>query len=291
MRVIATQTALDHTCSTTVPASIEDLDASARMFAAANRSINTKKAYTSDWRDFAAWAERYGYESMPADPAVVALYITDLDARLKPSTISRRLAVISVAHRQAGQPIPTSRDDLRAISTGTRRTLGFAQREVAPLSMGDVTSMVAHLPDTLIGRRDRALLLAGFAGALRRSELVAIDVDDLEPREEGLALILHRSKTDQEGKGRQVALPCAHDHHTCPVRAIAAWREDAGIDDGALFRTVDRHDRVGEHQLRPGAVNLIVKTAASGAGARSATAHCSPVPHRLLYTAGSADLG
>lgn len=253
---------LDNTRPTTVPAAIEDLVASARTFAAANRATSTKRAYMSDWRDFAAWTDRHGYQSMPADPAVVALYITDLASRLKPSTITRRLAAISVAHKQAGHPTPTSHNDVRAISTGIRRTLGSAQREAAPLSVGDLRSMLAHLPDTLIGQRDRALLLTGFAGALRRSELVAIHVGDLQPREEGLAITLHRSKTDQEGAGRQVALPYGHDHHTCPVRAIAAWREAAGIETGPLFRAVDRHGRLGDEQLRPGAVNLIVKTAA-----------------------------
>lgn len=227
--------------------------------------MNTKKAYTSDWRDFTAWAERHGYESMPADPAVVALYITDLASRLKPSTISRRLAAISVAHKRAGHPTPTGHADVRALSTGIRRTLGSAQREASPLSMGDLRATLAHLPDTLIGRRDRALLLTGFVGALRRSELVAIDVDDLQQRDEGFVLTLHRSKTDQEGVGRQVALPYGHDHHTCPVRAIGAWRDAAGIEDGALFRAVDRHGRVGGEQLHPGSVNLIVKAAVAGA--------------------------
>ena len=116
----------------------------------------------------------------------------------------------------------------------------------------------------MTGARDRALLLTGFAGALRRSELVSIDVDDLQQRDEGIVIMLHRSKTDQEGAGRRVALPYGHDHHTCPVTAIAEWQRAAGIAGGGLFRTIDRHSRVGD-ALRPGAVNLIVKRAAVSA--------------------------
>lgn len=240
---------------------MEDLVASARTFAAASRSSSTKRAYATDWRDFEAWATARGFDSLPAAPAVVALYITDLAARLKPSTISRRLAAISVAHQQAGHPSPTSHEEVRAITTGIRRTLGTAPREAAPLSLGDLRSMLAHLPDTVLGTRDRALLLVGFAGAFRRSELVGINISDLQRREEGIVVTVRRSKTDQEGEGRRVALPIGRDHHTCPVTAVETWCSEAGITDGPLLRSIDRHGRMGG-RLTPGAVNLIVKSAA-----------------------------
>lgn len=243
------------------PESIEDLISSARAFAEASRSENTKRAYASDWRDFSAWTTARGFDPLPADPAVVALYVTDLASRLKPSTISRRLAAISVVHQQAGHPSPTAHEDVRAITTGIRRTLGTAPREAAPLSLGDLRSMLAHLPDTLTGCRDRALLLVGFAGAFRRSELVAIEIDDLQTRDEGTVVSVRRSKTDQEGEGRRVALPYGRERHTCPVTAIDEWRERAAITTGRLFRSVDRHGRIGE-ALTPGAVNSIVKSAA-----------------------------
>ena len=241
---------------------MEELVDSARSFAANTRSANTKKAYASDWSHFTTWAHAHGFESLPAEPAIVALYITALAATRKPSTITRRLAAISVVHQQAGHPTPTNHHDVRAISTGIRRTLGTAQREATPLSLGDLRAMLAHLPDNTIGVRDRAVLLTGFAGALRRSELVAINIEDLQPREEGLVLSVHRSKTDQEGAGRRVAIPYGHDRHTCPVRAIAAWRETSHVDDGPLFRSIDRHGNVANERLSAGAISLIVKTTA-----------------------------
>ncbi len=124
--------------------------------------------------------------------------------------------------------------------------------------------MLAHLPDTMIGTRDRALLLVGFAGAFRRSELVAIDIADLQSREEGIVVTVRRSKTDQEAAGRHVALPLGRAHHSCPVRAIDVWRRAVGISEGPLFWSIDRHGRVGG-RLTPAAVNLIVKSAARGA--------------------------
>lgn len=245
-------------------ASVEDLVVAARSFASASRSNSTKRAYASDWRDFERWASVRNFDPLPADPAVVALYITDLASRLKPSTITRRLASISVVHQQAGYPSPTRDEEVRSISTGIRRTLGTAQREAAPLSLGDLRAMLAHLPDTVRGARDRALLVVGFAGAFRRSELVALDVGDLDRREEGVLASVRRSKTDQEGGGRQVALPYGKDRHTCPVTALDAWMVAAELHEGPLFVAVDRHGHLGG-RLTPASVNLIVKDAAQRA--------------------------
>jgi integrase len=149
---------------------------------------------------------------------------------------------------------------------GVRQTLGTAVDEAAPATIAQIRQMVYSLPDTTIGRRDRAVLLVGFAGALRRSELVAIDIDDLERRDEGIAVLLRRSKTDQEAQGRRVALPFGHDPQTCPVRALDAWLEVAHIDEGAVFRSVDRHGNVGARGLSDQSVALIVKRAAQRAG-------------------------
>lgn len=148
--------------------------------------------------------------------------------------------------------------------------MGTAQREASPLSLGDLRTILVHLPDNISGLRDRALLLTGFAGALRRSELVGIDVEHLQHRPEGLLLTVQRSKTDQEGAGRYIALPHGRDRHTCPVRATEAWIEAANLEAGALFRTVDRHGNVGK-RLQSGAVSLIVKSCAE-------RAHLDPVP-------------
>jgi len=132
--------------------------------------------------------------------------------------------------------------------------------------LGELRQMIAHLPDDLSGVRDRALLLVGFAGALRRSELVAINVDDLEPRDEGRLIRIRRSKTDQEATGRSIALPIGHDRHTCPVVALDQWLHAADVIDGPVFRPVDRHGRAQDRRLSGQSVTLVLQRAARRAG-------------------------
>jgi integrase len=126
--------------------------------------------------------------------------------------------------------------------------------------------MVASLPDSLIGRRDACLLLLGFAMAARRSELVALTVEDLTATADGLVVTIRRSKTDQEGQGRQTGVPYGSNQMTCPIRATQTWLEASGIETGPLFRSVDRHGRLGNSALSDKAVALIVKRAAERAG-------------------------
>ncbi len=197
---------------------------------------------------------------------MVALYLTERADTLAVSTLERRMAAISVRHQEHGLDPPTHNPEVRAVLTGIRRTKGAATRQVSPASIGEIRRMVAHLPGTTIGVRDKALLLVGFAGALRRSELVALNVGDLKDRDEGIRVTLRRSKTDQERKGRKVALPYGHDPQTCPVTAMRAWLERAGIEQGAVFRSVDRHGNISAARLSDRAVANVVKRAAEGAG-------------------------
>jgi site-specific recombinase XerD len=241
------------------------LASGAQDYATAARRPATLKAYESDWRHFDEWCERHGVPSMPAYPDVVAKYVTDLASTMKSSTITRRLASISIAHQAVGFPSPTHDIAVRTVARGVRRTLGTATREAAPLLIGDLRRVIAHLPDTLAGTRDRALLLVGWAGALRRSELVALDAEDLTTRDEGLVATIRRSKTDPEGAGRSVALPHGHDPHTCPVRALHGWQTAAGITSGPIFRPINRHGQVGPQRLTAQSVTDILRRAAHSA--------------------------
>ena len=197
---------------------------------------------------------------------MVALYLTERAETLAPSTLNRRMAAISVRHQDHGLDSPTHNPEVRAVLTGIRRTTGTAQRQVTPASIGEVSRRVAQLPDTTVGTRDKAVRLVGFAGALRRSELVALSVGDLKGRDEGIRVTLRRSKTDQERKGREVALPYGSDPQTCPVTALRGWLDHAAITRGPIFRSVDRHGNVSTARLSDRAVANIVKRAAEGAG-------------------------
>ena len=149
---------------------------------------------------------------------------------------------------------------------GIKRMKGTAQHGKKPFLTPDLRHIIAELPQDLRGLRDRALLLAGFAGGFRRSELAALQVEDLETSPDGLIVRLGRSKTDQEGQGRPVALPYGSDPQTCPVRALRAWLEQASISAGPLFRAVDRHGLVSSAALHADSVAYLVKRAAGRAG-------------------------
>jgi integrase len=152
------------------------------------------------------------------------------------------------------------------VLAGIRRAKGTAPDAKAPVLIGDLRAMVAALPAGLLGARDRALLLIGFAGAFRRSELVGLDVEDLTFSSDGLAVTLRRSKTDQEGAGRKIGIPYGSNPDTCPVRALQAWLDASVITAGPIFRSVNRHGQLQPGRLSDRAVALIVKRCVEAAG-------------------------
>jgi site-specific recombinase XerD len=231
----------------------------AREFARRAKSESTVRCYKTDWSDFNSWCEAHNVASLPATPETVACYISDLTADHKASTIQRRLSAISQVHQVKGHESPTKNEIVRSVMKGIRRTLGTAPNEKAPLLAAEVREMVAALPDSARGKRDRALLLLGFAGAFRRSELVGLNVGDVEFTDEGVVVHLRRSKTDQEGQGRKIGIPQLPHSDACPVRALRAWLDATGIDNGPLFRPVAVGGRVQADRLSDRAVALVVK--------------------------------
>ena len=243
-----------------------DLAMDARDFIAASRSENTDRSYRTGWAQFTEWCGARALETLPAEPETVALFVADLARTAKPATIDARLAAISAAHRAAGHESPTKAEAVRLVRRGVRRTFGTAQRQVRPVTVVDLRKMVDGLGRDPGARRDRALLLLGFAGALRRSELVGLDVADVSQGPEGLTVTLRRSKTDQEGAGRSIGIPYGSNPSTCPVRAWGAWLDVAGIIEGPAFRPVDRHGRIGTTRLTDQSVAHIMKRRAAQAG-------------------------
>jgi integrase len=239
----------------------------AKDFAAASRSQATIRAYRTDWADFTAWCLEQGVDSLPATPATVAAYLADQATanRYKPATLSRRLAAINAAHRLANLDSPTTSEAVRLTLAGIRRTVGVSQRQVKPIMTSDLRKIISALPDDLTGTRDKALLLVGFAGALRRSELAALSVEDIEFTEAGMIVTIRRSKTDQEAQGREIGIPYGSGA-TCPLTAVQGWLEAAGITSGPIFRRIDRHGHIGPNALQPQAVAHIVKKAVEAVG-------------------------
>lgn len=244
-----------------------DVSDTARGFIRDSRSAATVRGYRSDLQLFSSWCEANSRQDLPASAETVADYIADLAGMgIKPATIARRLASISQVHRMAGFESPTASQVVRMTAAGIRRRLGTTQRQARPIMVDELRAMVAALPDDLRGLRDRALLLVGFAGGMRRSEVVGLDVEDVVEEPEGLRVRLRRSKTDQEGAGRDLGIVRGRHPLTDPVAAVAEWREAAGIEVGPLFREVDRAGRVGSGRLSDRAVSRIVKSAAARVG-------------------------
>lgn len=227
-------------------------------FIVAALADNTRRAYQGDLADFLKWGG-----AVPCTPETLAAYIADRAATLSPHTITRRVVGISRAHTSQGLFDPSKNDLVRTVLRGVRRKNGTAQRQAAPLLKQDLLALLPLMKGTK-GIRDRALILLGFAAALRRSELVALDVQDLQFVNEGLIVLLRKSKTDQDGEGRKIAVPNGRTS-ACPVKAVQTWLGLAQIVDGAIFRSVSKGGDVGD-RLTGQSVASILKSYAAAAG-------------------------
>ncbi|WP_249166425.1 site-specific integrase [Bradyrhizobium sp. JYMT SZCCT0428] len=223
-------------------------------------SENSRRAYLSDLREY----ERSG-GSIPTSPEMLAAHIAQNAGRLSVATLVRRLASISKAHEVGGLPNPTRSALVRATLRGIKRTYGCAQHQARPLLLDELIQVLDATGDRPKDLRDRALLLLGFAGAFRRSELVGLNVGDVEHARQGVILHLLRSKSDQEARGQKIGIPHGRGRW-CPVAALEAWLATAGISDGPIFRPVDRHGRVHDCRLSGEAVGEIVRERAAAAG-------------------------
>lgn len=246
------------------------IEARAADYAERARSAATRRAYRADWHHFAAWCATYGAQALPADPRLVARYLSAHAGDLKVVTLQRRLSAIQHVHREAGLDFDGRQRDLRDVWRGIRRTHGTASRGKAPTVTEELRALVATCdPARLLGLRDRALLLLGFAGCFRRSELVGLDVADVAEHRDGFVVSLARSKTDQEGRGAEKGIPYGAHPDTCPVRALRDWLAASGVREGPVFRAVNRHGQVGAARLSDKAVARAVKNAVEAARARA----------------------
>jgi site-specific recombinase XerD len=238
----------------------------AKEYIRASKAENTLRGYQSDWREFCAWCESHGLCPLPAGPESVAPYIAECAGRLKVGSIQRRLNAITEAHKAVGVESPTHHAMVANTMKGIRRTLGTAAAQKAPTLTDDIRAMIEATAAGNIGARDRALILLGFAGAFRRSELIGLDVEDCTFGKDGLTVTLRRSKTDQDCVGRKVGIPYGSNPETCPVRMLQAWMELPGIVSGPVFRSINRHGQIQPGRLSGIDVARIVKKLAERAG-------------------------
>jgi integrase len=232
---------------------VDHFDPQIRRLLDASIASSTRRAYHGDVEHFLAWGG-----SIPANPETIAKYLADYAATLSVATLSRRLAAIGRAHVVEGLTNPATTDLVRIVRRGIRRTYGRPQDRVAALTKEHLIAITSTLGNSTRDIRDRALLLIGFAGAFRRSELIAVDCNSIERRSVGIVISILRSKTDQERRGRQVAIPKSTGC-LCPIAALDAWLDVANISEGPAFRPVTRRGDVLPCRLSPEAVALIVR--------------------------------
>ena len=240
---------------------LEHLLERAQDYAETSQAANTRKAYASDWSQFRSWCETRGLCPHPASSATLIAYLTDqADTGMKVSTLRRRVSSISHYHQATFADLdPTKTEETKTLVKGIRRQLGAAMRKAPPLLSSTLKTMLATLDlEKMQGQRDRALITLGFAAALRRSELVALCVEDLTWRKQGVTLLIRRSKTDQEALGESISL---HRGKTefCPVNALRTWCDLAQITTGPIFRAeVPDPGEFSAHSLRSGMITTAI---------------------------------
>jgi site-specific recombinase XerD len=251
-----------------------------------SKSANTLRAYQSDYNDFVDFCSKNGFQSMPTQPKILALYITHLSSYSKYSTLKRRLASISVIHKAKGHYIDTKHPIIIENLMGIKRTNGSNQKGKKPLLINDLKILIKAIDQSKEKDnrkiRDKALLLIGFSGGFRRSELVDIEYEDIEFVSEGVKIFVKRSKTDQSGEGMTKAIPYFDNKDFCPVIALKNWIEIIELRNGKIFNISDKNvallikkyanyaglesHRYAGHSLRSG---FATSTAESGAEERS----------------------
>lgn len=261
------------------PAWLAEQMPAVKSYASKARASNTKRAYRADWKKFHAWCAGEDVEAFPTAPEVLARYLAHCaDSGARVSSIERALVAINQAHRQAGHPAPRQHPLVRSVMQGVRRTLKVAPNQRPPLLLDQLRELLGPLGHRLIDQRDRTLLVIGWMGAFRRSELVSLNVEDVQVKREGLLVHLRSAKADQEGRGTLKALPYVSEPGVCPVRVFEDWLALSGIEAGPIFRPLTRYGAIKDSRLSAYAVARILKRRAVAAGLPEATEFA---PHSL----------
>lgn len=254
----------------------QELERKARAYIDSSMAENTKRAYKSDWDDFSAWCDARAIPCLPASPQTVAAYLTELAETRKVSTLERRMVSISVAHKTADLDSPVRSGLVDRVMKGIRRSKGTQQKQAKAMPLEVLKAVLKKIPNDFNGKRDRALLLIGYLGGLRRSEIASICYKDIVVDEEnGIIVNIPRSKGDQEGKGRSVALPYTEDKTLCAPSAVASLIAAMCFFSGPLFRPIISRKAYGflnvekfveDKSIRPEQVSRILSKRLKAAG-------------------------
>ena len=235
-----------------------------------SKATNTLRAYKSDFKDFGVFCAKHGFTSMPTEPKVVSLYLTHLSTNSKISTIRRRLVSIGVIHKLKGHYLDTKHPVIIENLMGIKRKKGSVQIGKKPLLISHLKQIINVIDDQKIEKikklRNRTLILIGFAGGFRRSELISIDHEDLEFVGEGIKITLRRSKTDQFGEGLVKGLPYFINEKYCPVTSLTNWINLSKIKTGPIFRRFAKGSILTSNRLTDQSVVLIIKNCLKLAG-------------------------
>ena len=228
-----------------------------------SKANNTLRAYKSDFKDFGAFCAKHGLSSLPSEPKIVSIYLTHLSKNSKISTIRRRLVSISMVHRLKGHYLDTKHPIITENLLGIKRVKGSIQRGKKPILINHLKSIVNVIDEQKCEEikklRDRSIILIGFGGGFRRTELISIDHEDLEFVPEGLKITIRRSKTDQFGEGMIKGLPHFSNEIYCPVTSLKKWLEVSRIKSGPIFRRFSKGSLLTEKRLSDQSVVLLMK--------------------------------
>ncbi len=208
-----------------------------------SKATNTLRAYKADYKDFAGFCLKNGFKTMPSEPKIISLYLTFLSKTSKFSTLKRRLASISVVHKLSGHYIDTKHPMITENLMGIKRVMGSRQKAKKPILINDLKLIIDAIDKELneVNKiKNKALILIGFAGGFRRSELVSVDYEDIDFVPEGVKIFVKRSKTDQSGEGMTKGIPYFTDLNYCPVNSLKNWLKKSNIKSGKIFNISDK---------------------------------------------------